>query len=47
MITTKKIEIGGYEVIIEHDTETSLLIVSIYDELGDIIESIEINDDEE
>jgi hypothetical protein len=47
MVTTKKIKVGEYVVEINHDTETNLLVVSIYDELGEVIESVEISDNEE
>lgn len=47
MVTTKKIEVGEYVVMISHDTTTNLLMVSIYDELGELIESVEISDNEE
>lgn len=47
MVTTKKIKVGDYVIVIEHDPETNLLVVSVYDELGDIIESVEISDNEE
>lgn len=47
MITTKKINVGDYTIIIKHDSKTNSLFVNVYDELGDVIETLEINDVDE
>lgn len=47
MITTKKIDFGEYALVANYNNETGYLEVIISDELGDIIESIEITNDEE
>lgn len=46
MKTTKKIEINGYIVVIEHDDSDNSLYVGVFDELEDLIESIEITEDD-
>lgn len=46
-MTSKKIDLGEYVITIYHDDETGKLDVTVFDELGDIIESIKINTDED
>lgn len=46
-MTRKKIDLGEYVVVIEYDKFTSHLEVEVLDELGDVIESINISDDDE
>ncbi len=46
MVTSKKLKMGEYVIVVEHNSNTNLLIVSIYDELGEVIESVEISDNE-
>ena len=43
----KKLKVGDYEVVINYDEETNALDVEVLDELGDVIESINIQDDNE
>lgn len=45
MKITKKIEIGNYIIVIEHDDSDETLDVTILDELEDVIESITISND--
>jgi hypothetical protein len=42
----KKIKLGEYIINIVYNEETSELDVEVLDEIGDIIESINIRDDE-
>ena len=43
----KKIKLGEYIINIVYNEETSELDVEVLDEIGDIIESINIRDDED
>jgi hypothetical protein len=43
----KKLKVGDYEIVVKYDEETNALDVEVLDELGDIIESINIQDDNE
>lgn len=45
-MTSKKIDLGEYIVKIDYDENNGMLNVEVLDELGDIIESINITDDE-
>ncbi len=47
MITTKKIDLGEYIVIIEYNKKTGALDISVMDELEGLIESINISNDDE
>lgn len=47
MIITKKIDFGEYVLLANYDDETGFLEITIFDELGDIIESVEITNDQE
>ena len=44
---TKKIDLGEYVIRVSYDKETSSLDVEVCDELGEIIEFINIRDDDE
>jgi hypothetical protein len=41
----KKLTVGDYQVVVKYDEETNALDVEVLDELGDVIESINIQDD--
>lgn len=43
----KKIDLGEYVIKIEYDKDTGYLSVNILDELGDLIENVEITTDED
>jgi hypothetical protein len=43
----KKLKVGDYEIVVKYDEETNALDVEVLDELGDVIESINIQDDNE
>jgi hypothetical protein len=47
MTITKKIDFGEYVLIANYDNENGLLEVTVLDELGDVIESIEITNDQD
>ena len=46
-MANKKIDLGEYVIKIKYNKETGDLTVSVFDELGEILESIEINNDED
>jgi hypothetical protein len=46
-MTNKKIDLGEYVIKIAYDKSTGKLDVLVYDELGDIIESIHVITDED
>jgi hypothetical protein len=46
-MTTKRIDFGEYSITIDYEKESGYLEVIVYDELGDIIESISIQNDED
>lgn len=43
---SKKIDLGEFIVVIKYDKSTGHLIVNVLDELGSLIESIDITEDE-
>lgn len=43
----KKIDLGEYLIKIDYDKETGRLNIGVYDELDEIIESINITNDED
>ena len=43
----KTIDLKEYKIIVKYEQETGDLDVEVYDELGDIIEAINIRSDEE
>lgn len=47
MKITKKVDLGEYIVIINHDDVTGSLNVIVLDELEDVIEEINITNDED
>ena len=46
-MTKKRINLGEYVITIIHDSETGQLDVEVFDEGGELIESINIANDEE
>ena len=46
-MASKKVKVGDYTVQIRYNEETNELDVEVLDEMGDIIESINIKDDED
>lgn len=44
---TKKLTIGEYTIKIKYNDETSELDIQVFDELGDLIEAMQINNDDE
>ena len=46
-MASKKVKVGDYTVQIRYNEETNELDVEVLDEIGDIIESINIRDDED
>ncbi len=47
MVTTKKIDLGEYVVVIEYNKITGTLDVTVMDELEGVIETINVTNDEE